>query len=156
MLVLHPWLKYILQGRAEHAKDFVVAGPWRGLRRGAWSQGRGCWHGACTGGKTGRGFGLQQKVRHRHFVVNFCKVSAHDPTSTALLSCFDSIMPPKRKPTTPSSRKRTPKKGRKVGPSRDVHYPGGGLQTSFPVEGVLSLVAYKSAKPEILAVPPVG
>ena len=37
-------------------------------------------------------------------------------------------MPPKRKAATP---KRTPKKGRKAPQARDVHYPGGGLSTSF-------------------------
>jgi len=43
-------------------------------------------------------------------------------------------MPPKRKASTP---KRTPKRGRK-GASQDIHYPGGGLATSF--QGLLSLI----------------
>jgi hypothetical protein len=58
--------------------------------------------------------------------------------STADLSCT-SIMPPKRKSATPS-RKRTPKKSRKAGASHDIHYPGGGLQTSFAVEGMSLLI----------------
>jgi hypothetical protein len=48
-------------------------------------------------------------------------------------------MPPKRKPSTPFSKKRTPKKTQKAVPSqasRNIHYPGGGLQTSFAVESM--------------------
>ncbi|SRR5258707_7804787 len=77
------------------------------------------------------------------FVINinsFCRLCPCNHTSTAYLPFFISTMPSKRKPTTPSSRKRTPKKSQKAATSHNVYYPGGGLQTTFAVEGISSLI----------------
>jgi hypothetical protein len=98
-------------------------------------------------GKQGRERHL--KIRLRCFAYRYdnidcvCRLCPYNHTSTAHLPYFTLVMPPKRKPATPSSRKRTPKKSRKAATSqcsRDVHYPGGGLQTTFAVEGKSSLI----------------
>ena len=71
--------------------------------------------------------------QHRQLPPDF----AHTVVSQLSVSHPLLNMPPKRKPTTPSSKKRTPKKSRNAGSSRrDVHYPGGALQTTFAVEGM--------------------
>ncbi len=84
---------------------------------------------------------IQQSTQLQHFSQNCFPISAATqsllPISTDL--CYTSRMPSKRKPSTPSSRRRTPKRGRKAVVSQDIHYPGGGLSTTFlmnPVEGL--------------------
>ncbi len=89
----------------------------------------------------------------RHFIINingFCRFCPHNHTSTAYLPYFISTMPPKRKPATPSSRKRTPKKSQKASTSRNIHYPGGGLQTTFAVEGMSLLIPGEASETQTL------